>query len=128
MLRVAAVLAWVLTGTLLSVAGRSEDAVTPPPVTARPPREAVPAPPVTTALQRRIRQCNLAAKTQHLHGTARQSYMRSCMGSQHAAQKTAAAGAAHGGSAKSAAPRSALDRSASSASAGSSGSETAPKR
>jgi hypothetical protein len=65
-----------------------------PAVTARPPREAVPVPPVTTALQGRIHQCNVSAHTQNLHGAAREAFLHSCMAAHRtAAGKSATAGA-----------------------------------
>jgi len=65
-----------------------------PAVTARPPREAVPVPPVTTALQGRIHQCNVSAHSQNLHGAAREAYLHSCMAAHRTpAGKSATAGA-----------------------------------
>jgi psiF repeat len=50
-----------------------------PTVSASPPKEAVPAPPVTSALQRHIQQCNASAQAKQLYGKRREAYVRSCV-------------------------------------------------
>jgi len=82
-----------------SLAARSADVVTAAqPVTARPPLVAVPAPPMTKALQTRMHQCTAAAHAKQLHGKERDAYMRSCAAAKHAPsvppQQTAKAAAA----------------------------------
>jgi len=54
------------------------------PVTARPPLVAVPAPPMTKAMQTRMHQCTAVAHSRQLHGKQRDAYMRSCAAAKHA--------------------------------------------
>jgi hypothetical protein len=68
-----------------SLTARSADVVTPAqPVTARPPLVAVPAPPMTKAMQTRMHQCTAAAHSKQLHGKERDAYMRTCAAAKHA--------------------------------------------
>jgi len=79
---------------LATLAAASEP---PPAVSASPPKEAVPAPPVTQALQAHIRSCNAAAEARQLYGTQRRAFLHSCLAAHHAATHSAAASAAHPG-------------------------------
>lgn len=52
-------------------------------VTAHPPLEAVPATSGARAQQSRLRRCAAAARSKHLTGAARESYVRSCAAARH---------------------------------------------
>jgi hypothetical protein len=66
------------------------DAATPAVVTAHPPLEAVPATPGARAQQSRLRSCATAARTKHLSGKDRVSYVRTCASSPRIAPSKAA--------------------------------------
>jgi hypothetical protein len=61
----------------------ADDSTPAKPVTARPPREAVPATPVTKTLHTHMRQCNAAADAKQLHGAPREAFVRDCMSPRH---------------------------------------------
>ncbi|HUN24887.1 MAG TPA: hypothetical protein VMU67_01165 [Steroidobacteraceae bacterium] len=71
--------------TLVNEPSADETGAHPATVTAQPPLEAEPAAPSGTAHPSRLRRCDSAARTKHLHGSARDAFIQSCMGVRRAA-------------------------------------------
>jgi hypothetical protein len=72
------------TGLALAArAAQPDSGATSHPVTATPPLQVIPATPVTTNVQQRMRNCNAAADARKLSAAAHEAFLKTCMAPHH---------------------------------------------